>query len=150
MRLQYHVAISTLIAGVLHLFFKSWAVTISCFMTGIFIDLDHFIDYFREKGWRLNIRDFFETCHTGQFERIMLLWHGWEWMALLGISAWLSHWNPWITGAFIGYGQHMIVDALSNSNTVKSYSLFWKWKNNFYFDTIFPNLKQLKYKYRYR
>ena len=148
MKLHAHVTFSAIISGLLYLSFKSWGLAISSFIIGVFIDLDHFVDYIREYGWRIKVKDFFDRCYTCQFDRIMLLWHGWEWMALLSISAWLTDWNPWVTGALIGYSHHIILDMLSNSNAMRSYSLIWKWKNDFHFDTIFSNLKHLKYKSR--
>ena len=94
------------------------------------------------------VKDFFKICHNCQFDRIFLFLHGWEWVALLGIAAWITGWNPWITGTFIGLGQHIFLDSFYNASGFKSYSLFWRWKNNFEFDKIFHGLTDRKYEYR--
>jgi hypothetical protein len=148
LKLQYHTAASITISGILYLIFKSWSLSVACCLSGIFIDIDHFIDYFREKGWSLNIKDFFRTCNESQFDRIVLIWHGWEWIVLFGISSWLTDWNPWITGMFIGISQHMMIDAVANTSNLKPYSLIWRWKKDFHFDTIFFDQKPHKCKYR--
>lgn len=148
MKLQYHIAFSTVISGILFLLFRSWGLAVSCFISGIFIDLDHIIDVSRQKGVSFNVKNFFHTCDKCQFDDIILIWHGWEWIFLFAIVAWLSNWNPWATGIFIGLFQHLILDAIYNAPTWRTYSLIWRWRNNFHFDTIFPNLTPQKYKHR--
>ena len=148
MKLQYHVATSLAVSGMLYAIFRSWGMSAACLLTGVFIDLDHFIDYVREHGFSLDIKRFFSIHHKCQFDRIILLGHGWEWLFILCIAAWITEWNLWLTGAAVGYGQHMILDAAANSSNLKSYSLLWKWKNNFHFDTIFSQLTHHKYQNR--
>lgn len=145
MRLPYHTAFSAAISGILYMIFKSWALAVSCFITGIFIDLDHIIDVLRENGRPFKIKNFFRICHDCQFNRVMLIWHGWEWLFLWSIAAWLTDWNPWMTGALIGLSQHLVIDAFSNNNRIRAYSLLWRWKQNFYFDKTFPQLTDIKY-----
>lgn len=148
MRLHHHTAFSVILSGILYLMFKSWAMSLSCLISGIFIDIDHFIDVIREHGWHVRVRSFFRLCHENQFDQILLLFHGWEWLALLGVSTWLTNWNPWMTGAFIGLGAHLILDAFHNSTNFLSYSIIWRWRRDFHFDTVFSNLKGIKYKYK--
>jgi hypothetical protein len=148
LKLQYHTAASITLSGILYLMFKSWSLSMACCLSGIFIDIDHFIDYFRENGWSLNIKDFFRICNECQFDRIVLIWHGWEWIVLFGISSVLTDWNPWITGMFLGISHHMLMDAVANSSNFKTYSLLWRWKKDFHFDTIFFDQKPHKRKYR--
>jgi hypothetical protein len=147
MKLHHHTAASTLIAAALYLTCKSWALAGACFISGIFIDLDHILDVTREHGFS-RIHHIFRICNNGQFTRIYLVWHGWEWVLLSGAAAWFSGWNHWVTGMFIGISQHILLDALYNSSGFLSYSLLWRWKKNFEFDAIFPSLSTVKYRYR--
>lgn len=149
MKLQQHTAFSVFIAGLLFIIFKSWALALSCIISGIFIDLDHIIDVVREHGQGVTVKDFFRICNHGQFNRIILFLHGWEWLPLWAITAWLTGWNPWITGTLIGFGQHLVLDAYSNTSNISSYSLIWRWKNDFDFDTLFPKFVSNKYKYNH-
>ncbi|MBI5666332.1 MAG: hypothetical protein HZC49_14770, partial [Nitrospirae bacterium] len=66
MRLPQHTALSLTIAGVLYMIFKSWGLSLACFISGVFIDMDHFIDVIREHGWSIKVKDFFRICHHGQ------------------------------------------------------------------------------------
>jgi hypothetical protein len=148
MKLHHHTAFSITIAGILYMIFKSWGLAIACLVSGIFIDLDHIIDYIREHGWPFKIKDFFQVHHKCQFNQIVLVWHGWEWIILWAAAAWLTGWNPWMTGALIGMSQHMLLDTLYNTSNLFTYSFIWRWKQNFDFDTIFTKKTRNKYKYK--
>ncbi len=145
MKLHHHVAFSTTISFFLFMIFKSWNLTVACFLSGIFIDLDHFIDYFREQGINLNIKKFFQVCEEAQFDKVILMFHGWEWIILFSTIAWSSGWNPLVTGVLIGFGHHIILDMFYHGTSIRAYSLIWRWSNGFDFDKIFPGLTNIKY-----
>lgn len=137
MKPHYHVAFSTVIAGVLYLIFKSWALSLSCLISGIFIDLDHVIDYIREHGLTLNPRTFSHNFTNGKFDKMYLVFHAWECLLVLAFISWLYDWNLWITGVLIGFSQHILLDAFHNTRNFQSYSLLWRWKNGFKYGSIF-------------
>jgi hypothetical protein len=128
---KYHIAISAVISGVLYILFKSWALAFSSFISGIFIDLDHVIDYVIEHGFHFELKKFFHFFYGEQYRKLTLILHGWEWLVLLLILSWLTGWNPWITGVFIGFSQHILSDRIYNISNFWSYSLLWRWKNKF-------------------
>jgi hypothetical protein len=128
---KYHLAISTIISSFLFLLFKSWGLAIASLLSGVFIDLDHIIDYVIEHGFRFNLKKFFNFFYGEQYRKLTLIFHGWEWLILLFTISWLTDWNPWVTGLLIGFTQHMFLDRFYNIATFSSYSLFWRWKNKF-------------------
>ena len=138
MKLEHHLAASTIISVVLYAIFKSWGLTISSFVTGIFIDLDHVIDYFGEHGLRFNTKDFFLFFYAEKHRKITMIFHGWELLVILVVIAKLTNWEPWVTGVLIGYGQHMIFDYFYSRTTFATYSLLWKWKNKFNSEVLYP------------
>ncbi|HDN94464.1 MAG TPA: hypothetical protein ENH18_00060 [Nitrospirae bacterium] len=148
MKLHHHTAISLTISGILYMTSRSWGLAAANLIAGIFIDFDHFLDYLYEHGRPFKIKNFFHVCKHCQFNKVFLILHAWEWVALLGLAAWLSGWNPWVTGTFIGIGQHLVCDAMYNGLHFRSYSMIWRWKNDFDFDTLFHNLTGCKYEYR--
>ncbi|TNF53025.1 hypothetical protein EP227_06565 [bacterium] len=131
MQPKYHVAISAVISGVLYILFKSWALAFSSFVSGIFIDLDHVIDYMVEHGLHIDMKKFFHFFYGEQYRKLTLILHGWEWLIVLLILSWLTSWNPWVTGVFIGFSQHLISDRVYNISNFWSYSLIFRWKNKF-------------------
>ena len=128
---EYHIAASTIISGIIHALFNSWAITTTSFITGVFIDVDHIIDYAIAHGIRFDIKHFFRFFYEEKYKKITLILHGWEWLAGLTLAAWLTDWNPWVIGALIGWSQHMIFDKILNISTFSSYSLLWRWNKRF-------------------
>jgi hypothetical protein len=127
----YHVAVSTIISGILYLIFKSWTLSIASLFSGIFIDLDHCIDYFIAHGISLDLKKFSHFFYGEKYKKLTLIFHGWEWLILLFLASWLTGWNHWIIGVLIGFGQHMVLDKLYNISSFWSYSLIWRGINRF-------------------
>jgi len=145
MKLTHHIAVSTAVSGLIYSATRSFALTAASFIAGIFIDLDHIIDVMREHGGKISIKDFFSICNNAQFQKILLICHGWEWLLIGSLVAWYSHWNPWIVGALIGFTHHMVLDSIYNSSNPLTYSLLYRWKNDFVFDAVFTKLVDHKY-----
>ena len=131
MKLHHHTAFSFVISGISYMIFKSWGLAIASFLSGVFIDLDHVADFIREYGWSLNVKKFFRVFHNGCFKKVILLFHGWEWLLLWTALAWLTSWNPWITGILIGLTQHLILDTYYNAPTPLTYSILWRMRREF-------------------
>jgi hypothetical protein len=138
----YHLAVSTVISGILYTIFRSWGLVIASFISGIFLDLDHIIDYFIINGIHFNLKEFSNFFKkkkywkvASKYWRINLIFHGWEWLVILSILAGITNWNPVVTGILIGAGHHIILDVFNNKpnswqQTFFSYSLLWRWKNS--------------------
>src|SRR4030065_336426 len=101
MKVKYHLSASIIISWVLYAMFKSWGLAIASFVSGVFIDLDHIIDYLRSSGISLNVKKFFNYFYKKKFDKVLLIFHGWEWLAVLTIAAKITDWNPWVTGVLI-------------------------------------------------
>ena len=138
MKLPQHAAASAVISGALHLAFRSGELTLSSFAAGVFIDLDHVLDFFREHGVSADVPKFFHACHGRHFERAVLFLHAWELLPVLGVVAWQMGWNAWALGALIGMGHHLMLDQFSNGVSPFGYSLIWRIRQGFLFEAIFP------------
>lgn len=138
MKIRHHIALSTVISCILYVIFKSWGLSTASLITGIFIDVDHTIDYFTARGFRIQWKEFLHFFYKEEHRKITLIFHGWEWLFCLGAAAVLTGFSPWVTGALIGYGHHMVCDYFYSRASVMTYSLIWRWKNNFDSQTLFP------------
>ena len=144
MKFSHHVAVSTIVSSVLYVLFKSWSLTIASFLSGVFLDLDHYIDYLIEYGYPFHMKKFFHCIYEEKLKRIYLFFHSWEWSIILIIMGWMSDWNHWIVGVMIGYGHHIVLDALFNTNwPIRGYSLLWRWKNNFVSELVRPRKSEI-------
>jgi hypothetical protein len=136
MRLQEHAAISIVLSGILYPLFRSWGLSLACLVSGIFIDLDHVIDYVKQCGLSFDIKKFFKVYHEDSLLKVRLL-HGWEWVAFFLLAAWMTDWNPWVVGVLIGFFQHILLDTINRGESFLSYSLIWRWKKGFKGEVIF-------------
>jgi hypothetical protein len=139
MKPQYHIASSALVAGILYLLFKSGSMALSCFLSGIFIDLDHVYDYINEFGFPFKVKDFVNTVYDNGISRLTFVFHSWEIVLLLGIIAWFTNWNPWIAGIIFGFSHHILLDKLNNGERLRTYSFIWRREKQFKFEDTFPN-----------
>jgi hypothetical protein len=138
MRVEHNITVSTIISGLMYTIIKSWELTIASFIAGIFIDLDHFIDYLIKHGLRFNTNEIYDFFYKEQHKKITLIFHCWELLIALAIAAKLTNFNPWFTGVLIGYRQHTITDYFFNKTSFWSYSLIMRWKIKFNPELVFP------------
>lgn len=138
MKVHYHTGISLVLAVALYAVFRSISLSVTTLITGIFVDIDHGFDYLREYGFKFNIKFFFKSFHDTLFRRIVLLFHGWEWIALLGIFSVASSFDPVICGILLGLGSHLICDQFTNGVTGWGYFFFFRLKKKFVVSAIFP------------
>lgn len=138
MKIEHHITVSTIVSVILYMIYKSWGLSIASLLTGIFIDLDHIIDYLIAHGSRIHPREFLLYFYKEKHRKITLLFHAWEWLLCLSIMTVFTEFNPWISGACVGYGHHIIADYIYSKTSFRSYSFFWRWKNRFDSSIIFP------------
>jgi hypothetical protein len=142
MQLKHHAAMSTVISAGVYYLSGSWGLATVSFLSGILMDLDHVIDYVLHHGTRFNIKDFFRFFMEERYTRLTLIFHGWEWLIILFILSWLTGWDILVTGVFIGFSQHLILDKLYNISRFSSYSFFYRLSVGF--DPEFIYLKNRK------
>lgn len=138
MRLSQHVAISTLFSGLLLGVSGSWPLAGSSLLAGIFMDVDHVFDYYREYGRPFNVRRFFEASYQREYQRIFIVFHAWEWLPLILLAVWWSGWNPWVAGAAAGWLQHFLLDQLVNRPEKGGYFFLARAHQDFNHRVIFP------------
>lgn len=139
MQARYHVVVSLGVGAIIYAVFKSLGLALAFALSGIFIDLDHFIDYWVQAGFSLKIKEFFDFCYGRKFHKSYLLLHGWEWLVLLLVGSWLSGWNAWVLGTLAGFGLHLVMDQLANGPSLFGYSLVYRCNKKFDFLTCFPD-----------
>ncbi len=136
MKPQYHAAASFAISSILYLIFKSWGLTLGSFVAGILIDVDSVFDYLYQRGFPITIKKFFHAYCEDKLLKVRLF-HAWELLVILGAVVWLSHWNVWMIGIWVGVGQHLLLDKVNHGERFRCYSFIWRWKNGFRTKKIF-------------
>ncbi|PIU83611.1 MAG: hypothetical protein COS68_03135 [Elusimicrobia bacterium CG06_land_8_20_14_3_00_38_11] len=136
MKLTSHIAISFSVSLGLYLIFHSYLLALSSFIYGIFIDLDHFFEYFKECGFNLNVKKFFQLGENYGFKKTFLFLHSWEIFLLFSAVVFVSSVSEILFGVFIGYAFHLIFDQFGNLSKPLSYFFIYRWKNDFLTEKI--------------
>lgn len=111
--------------------FKSFASALVCFFVGILVDVDHYIDYARDRGCNFNLKGFFQYCHGSQYDRLFIVLHGYEYFVPLAFILVLSEYNLFAAAIFVGYAQHMLFDQFTNPVKPLAYFITYRLKNRF-------------------
>jgi hypothetical protein len=114
----------------------SLPLTAGLFAGGFLIDLDHVFDYVVfERQRDLRPRAFMRHYLEGRVQRVVLVLHSYELMALLAWLAWLEN-SVWLWGYVLGMALHLPLDVIWNGRLVPGglchfYSFAVRWRAGF-------------------
>ncbi|HAM39426.1 MAG: hypothetical protein A2474_07200 [Elusimicrobia bacterium RIFOXYC2_FULL_34_12] len=131
MKLQSHIIISFSVSAFLYFIFRSYILSLSSFIVGIFIDLDHFFEYFYHCGFELNVKKFFKLAEEYAYKKTFLLLHSWELFLIFSALIFFSSANEILFGVYVAYTIHLLFDQFGNLSKPLSYSFIYRWKNKF-------------------
>ncbi|MEW6557556.1 MAG: hypothetical protein AB1349_09410 [Elusimicrobiota bacterium] len=131
-----HIAISLSISVVWYLIFNSLKLSLALLLAGVLIDIDHLVEYFREVGFKTDIKRFFYCCENYAFKKNILILHSWELFVVFSLVVFFMYPDLIIYGIYIGYSVHLVFDQLSNLSKPLTYSLIYRWKNDFQTEKI--------------
>ncbi|MCX6991892.1 MAG: hypothetical protein NT011_01990 [Kiritimatiellaeota bacterium] len=150
-----HVIVSVLVSALVWWWLRSSAAALACFLMGVFIDLDHVIDFFYNHRRHLKFQRFFTAFEFEVLENVFVFLHSWEfalvWLALL-LSLPDAR-QPVALGLFVGFVTHLALDNLFNRHARWAYFLFYRLRHGFagkYYYGAWEYRKRLKYVRRRR
>lgn len=127
-----HAVISLGVSALLLTWTKSWAATLACFLSGIFIDIDHHLDYCLVRGkFPFFYRELQDYCLTARNGKLYLIFHSYELLLIFWII--LTHYRLdgiWI-GIAIGMSVHLFCDQWSNPLKPLAYFITYRIKHGF-------------------
>jgi hypothetical protein len=147
--------ILAVLAGFLvgNFFNKAKLGIIAGIMGGFLIDLDHVLEYFFAFGLHFNFRYFIEGREFLISNKIILIFHAWEYIPLLLLAAWFlrARRNVAIFLVALTFGGfvHLTSDCFLNAYPPRNYSIIYRLSkgfNNAYF--LSPVQRELNDKYR--
>lgn len=126
MKLIQHIAISIGVSALVWACFRSSAAAMACFLTGVFLDIDHLIDYVVNYGLQFRVKRFFKAFEYEAFENIFIFLHSWEFIIIYLVLLWLIDWKPVAIGAVIGIIVHLLLDHFFNNHSKWAYFLSYR------------------------
>lgn len=130
MRPLQHLAYSTVAASVLYLTTKKLKIAAGCVMSGVFVDLDHLIEYKSYCGDKWEWGEFSTGSYFDKKGTVKVFFHSWEVaFALWGIV--LSRdgirKKSLLYGIAVGYTLHLILDQIGNNLNSMGYFEIYRW-----------------------
>jgi len=101
------------------------------------IDLDHFFDYFKSEGIKLDLHDFFYRCENFWIKKFYLLLHSYELLFFLLLYIYLTPSYPLTLGILLGFSQHLLLDQIFNGAKPLGYFLIYRWWKGFSGEDVF-------------
>lgn len=116
---------------VFYSFVPSWNAAVACFLSGILLDVDHFIDfYLRKKKALPAYEELVRFCMEEKEGRIYLVLHSYELTLLLWVSAFFFPNLVWI-GFLFGMTVHLLLDQFFND--IHPLAYFWVYRAHYKF-----------------
>ena len=84
------------------------------FVMGVFIDIDHVPDYWRDTGINFRVREFLSFFASYKATRLWLPLHGWEWPAMGFVTALQKGSPDWVLWGLAGWSFHLVLDQIFN------------------------------------
>jgi uncharacterized membrane protein YqjE len=132
MKVLGHIAITITTGSVLYNYSHSLSAFLCFLIAGIFIDLDHYIDYVREHGLSLNLKSIYNTCMSPiYFKKITLILHSYELMILVWVIIIIFNLNVLWRYVAMGLTLHVLIDQITNPILPSAYFLWFRIVKNF-------------------
>lgn len=140
LHLSIHVFFA-LLAGFIA--FRIWRKPVVSFaggiLGGVFIDLDHLIDYFLAFGFNFKLDYFINGYQFLKSDKVYVLFHGWEYVIILMVIAVALRslkLKSLVFALAFGAFFHLSADVIINNASVKFYSIIFRAKNRFEIEKI--------------
>jgi len=144
MKLPVHAVTSAAFAGAVYAVTRSEAAALAVVVSGVFIDLDHVLDFLVDSGEDFSISNFFSWCEEMRGSRLFIWLHSLEFLALLaGLAVWLR--SDVLFGAVLGAGVHLVIDQIGNrrplgyERSAWFYFLAYRWRSAFRISRMYRN-----------
>ena len=130
----YHVVSSAAFGGFFFFACRSLSAAVACFVAGVIIDVDHFVDYLFNKRRVRRLRslgDFYTACIRTEFDKLYLILHSYELLAALWVIIVAMRLGlVWLAIA-VGITQHMLLDQIGNKALGLTYFFIFRLRHNF-------------------
>ncbi len=113
---KQHVTVSVGCGVVLGMLMRSWVAGAACCAAGVFVDLDHFFDFWLNCGFSLRPAKLLDFCYYGTSAKFYDILHGYEYIPLLILASLMPGWGVVGWGITVGYTVHLIGDQFYNNH----------------------------------
>lgn len=122
MQSRYHIMLSGGVSLAIFIMVEDPFAALSCFIVGVFMDVDHLVDYWIMTGELTgNTTKLLNTI--GPYELVFIPFHSWELLVVMMI---LTPVYPILWGSTIGFFFHMLGDVMFNHARLEGFLLMYR------------------------
>lgn len=115
-------------SALLYYCLRSFSASFACFLSGVFLDIDHVIDYWLHEGINFNIKGLFKWSEDRNWRFLILILHSLEFLVVFWILVSVLKLGPFWFGLAIGFSLHMILDLIYNTKTMYGYTYLFSYR----------------------
>lgn len=142
MTMKQHAALSAGGALLIIYFFKNYFAAGGFFLGGVFVDLDHCLDYvWQTRDIRVSLQKVDHYYDRTKDSRFVVFMHSYELIALVLLVNVATFKSALVWGLLAGHFLHIIMDIACNPVSLKTYSFFYRLKHRFDPDQIYNRNK---------
>ncbi len=131
MRIKGHIVSSGVISFMVYLISRSPVNGIVSFLAGVFIDLDHIVDYYLNYGVNYKLKEVYVTLCESRLDKFYVFLHSFELLVIFWILIFLIPLNNIFCAIAIGFTQHVFLDQIHNPIKPRAYFLAYRIANKF-------------------
>ena len=132
MKPLHHVAVSAAVSVGFWQITHSWLATAMCFLSGIFVDLDHHLDCYLGSGrFPFKYKDLVNFCRNEDKAKLYLFFHSYELLFLLWGAITLFELGAVWIGVLLGMTVHIVCDDIVNPLRPVAYFFFYRLYHKF-------------------
>ncbi len=120
-------------------YFQSIPCAVVSFLAGTLIDADHFLDYYWNRPFTLDLRQIYRIHESRALTHIYIIFHSFELLFIIWLVIWIFSLNSIFAAAAIGMTQHFILDMITNPLTALGYFFTYRIIKRFRADLILKN-----------
>src|ERR1700722_8801562 len=130
MRTSYHIVVSSGISLGLQAATHSWPAALGCFLSGVLIDTDHYLEYYiHRKKFPFRYNDLKNFCWDATAKKQYLIFHAYEYMIVFWLLIYIFSLDVIWTGVALGLTTHLIFDQFTNPIKPLFYFLTYRMNN---------------------
>lgn len=136
MKMEHHMMVTAPIAAGTYYFTHSWLYVAMTLFLGFLVDFDHVFDYVREEH-KFDMKDMFIKSYRGDFEKLYVVFHAWEYVPLSFIAGALLDNYTFSVVFSVAYISHLLPDQLMNNTKPLGYFMTYRIIKNFKMTELF-------------
>jgi len=132
-----HLGVSIITGVATFLATRDMYSSISCFLAGWLVDIDHVWDFYKNVGKDFTIKRFLKTFENGEIKKAYLYFHSYELLFGLIFLCFLTHFSYPLAFATLGFAVHLVFDQIFNPVKPLTYFITYRILNRYNVDNIF-------------